>query len=571
MLAAIVASVAAVALPTGASGHPERPTTFPEAGGVPPRTDIPRHRSRGPSTVVCKADSRSRLKRIFRRSRRVLRSRLRTLKRCRFRHIQQAVDAARSGYRVLIMPGVYREEPSRAVPVGTYGQEPCPSDYAETEGFSNSAPPPAGPRSNDPPVRPNRNFHVKCPNSHNLIAVIGDPRPEADVQRPSVPECVRLCNLQIEGLGRRAEDVLIVGDRKKADVLRVDRAWGVYLRNFAIEQASFNNIDLVEVNGFRISKIVSRYAQNYGVLSFTSVNGLYDHITAYGNGDSGLYPGSSEKGCDIAPNVYGTCDQLTPGDRQGGCQRYTTEIRESHSYGNVLGYSGTAGNSTWVHDNKFHDNATGMTTDSFAQGHPGMPQECTKWENNEIYSNNENFFAQGRQEYCRNTPFERRDREIVCPQFQTAVGTGILIGGGNRNLVRNNRIHDNWRWGVLLIGVPAAVRNDSEPSHQEDTSHGNRFLNNTMGTGPGERRSPNGLDFKWDSQGARNCWEGNASKSGPNRQSEPRSLPACPGSQAVQPADPAAIAPLAACTAWDPYENPDPVGCDWFTSPPKPD
>lgn len=557
-------------MPTGASSHPERPTAFPEINGLPPRVEVPKYRSRGPSNVVCKPDSKKRLKKMFKKNRRLLKRRLATLKRCRFSDIQPAVNAAKSGYRILIMPGVYRELASRAVPVGTPGQGPCADDYAETEGATNTAPPPAGPRSNDPPVRPNRNFQIKCPNSHNLIEVVGDPREEPNDAKPLVPQCTQLCNLQIEGLGKEPEDVLIEGDRKKADVLRVDRANGIYLRNFAIEQASFNNIDVVEVSGFRISKIVSRYAQNYGVLSFTSINGLYDHITAYGNGDSGLYPGSSEKGCDVTPNEYALCNSLTPGDPQGGCQFYTTEIRESESYGNTLGYSGTAGNSTWVHDNKFYDNATGLTTDSFAQGHPGMPQECAKWENNEIYSNNNNVFDQARQKYCAETPFEKRKKEIVCPQFQSAVGTGILIGGGNRNLIRKNRIYDNWRWGALLIGVPATIRNDNDPDHQQDTSNGNQFKGNIMGKAPNGAAKPNGLDWKWDSNGAGNCWEGNTS-SGAGRASDPSSLPACPGSKTYQPSNIAVLASMVGCTAWDPYKNPDPVGCDWFVTPKKPE
>ena len=68
-------------------------------------------------------------------------------------------------------------------------------------------PPPAGPRSNDPPQRPNRNFQLKCPNSHNLIAVSGDPRPETNDQKPMLPQCTQLCNLQIAGLGKEPEDV----------------------------------------------------------------------------------------------------------------------------------------------------------------------------------------------------------------------------------------------------------------------------------------------------------------------------------------------------------------------------
>ncbi len=568
----LLAVVAALALPAFALAHPERPTVFPVAKGVPPVTEIPTYRSSGPSVVVCKPDSGARLKKMFKREKRVLKSRLKTLKRCRFSDIQPAINASKSGYRVLIMPGRYEEIPSRKVQFGSYHEGPCANDYALTEGFRQDQPPPVGPRSNDPPVRPNRNFHIKCPNSRNLIAVIGDPRPEVDDQKPLTPQCTQLCNLQISGLGKEPEDVLIVGDRKKQDVLRVDRANGIYLRNFAVEQAAFNNVDLVEVDGFRISKVVARYAQDYGILSFTSTNGLYDHDVAYGNGDSGLYPGSTEKGCAIEPNVYGTCDQLTPGNVQGGCQRYTIEIRDSESYGNTLGYSGTAGNSTYVHDNKFHDNATGLSTDSFAQGHPGMPQECVKWERNEISSNNFNLFNQPNQVYCAKTPFPLRKRTDVCPQFQTAVGTGILIGGGNRNLIRDNDIHDNWRWGILLIGVPASIRNDNDPAHQTDTSSGNRFLGNRMGTTPKGTRSPNGLDFKWDSQGQGNCWQGNTSKSGSGSGvlSDPASLPDCPGSPTMQPSNLAVLGPLVPCTAWDPNKNPDPIGCDWFTTPAKP-
>ncbi len=598
---ALLVLAALLGAPAIAAAHPERPTVFPVANGVPPQQEIPVYRSRGPSVVICKADSSARLKQEFKGDKRVLASRLKTLERCKFRDIQAGINQAKSGYRVLIMPGVYEEIPSRKVAYGNYHEGPCANDYALTEGFRQDQPPPVGPRSNDPPVRPNRNFQINCPNSRNLISVIGDPRPEPDDQNPLKPQCTQLCNLQIAGLGKDPEDVLIRGDRKKQDVLRIDRAWGIYLRNFTVEQAAFNDVDVVEVSGFRISKVVARYAQDYGILSFTAVNGVYDHVTAYGNGDSGIYPGSSEKGCDIDPNVYGTCNQLTPGNVQGGCQRYSIEIRESESYGNTLGYSGTAGNSTYVHDNKFHDNATGLSTDSFAQGHPGMPQECVKWENNDISSNNFNLFSQDNQVYCGKTPFPLRKRTDVCPQFQTAVGTGILIGGGNRNLIRDNHIHDNWRWGVLLIGVPAAIRNDNDPAHQSDTSSGNRFLTNTMGTAPDGARSPNGLDFKWDGQGAGNCWEGNTSSAAPagggggilpgdtpgggglpvpipplpglpraQRQSDPAALPACPGSRIVLPANPAVLGPLVPCTAWDPTNNPDPVGCDWFTTPPKP-
>lgn len=565
LLLAAAAALAVALLPVGAPAHPERPTVFPK-----PQGEVPTYRKSGPRLVVCKKNSRKLIRRSFKgrgkKMRRARNRRLRLVKACRFRHVQAAVTRARTGQRILILPGVYREQPSRAVPFDGYKVGPCGEDYAQTEGFADEdLPPPAGPSSVDPPVRPDRNHQVKCPNSKNLVAVIGDDRPEESNAAPAPdPPCRLRCNLQIEGLGRKPTDVLLVGDRQKMDVLRVDRAHGVYIRNLAVEQAAFNGIDLVEVNGFVVEDVVARYNQNYGVLSFSSTNGLYDTVEAYGNGDAGVYPGSNMKGCAVPDyDAYATCEQT-------GCQYWTTEIRNVNSYGNVQGYSGTAGNSVYVHDSKFHDNSIGLTTDSFASGHPGMPQECSRWENNEIYSNNVNHFTADNQQKCIDQPFEDRPREQVCPQFQVPVGSGALIFGGNRNVLSGNRVYDNWRLGFQVVSVPAAIRDDTDPDHQRDTSNGNRFENNRMGIRPDGTRDPNGVDLAWDGQGRGNCWSGNQLESGPNRGTDPPGLPPCPDGSTGSEGIPVMTARMVPCGAWDPYENPRPIGCDWFDVPPEP-
>jgi hypothetical protein len=557
----------ALLIPAAAAAHPERLTAFT----FPVKGKVPVYRTSGPSNVVCKANSAKLLRKTYAAKKygKTLKARLATLKRCAFHDIQAAVDKASSGYRIQIMPGVYKENPSRRVPFGAPGQPPCKDDYVTVE--EGTGPPPGGPRSNDLPQRADRNYAIKCPNSKNLIAVIGDTRPEPNPKAPTTPICVQLCNLQIEGMGRKPADVRIIGDRQKNDVLRIDRANGVFLRNFLIEQGAFNDVDLIEVDGFRVSHVVARWAQNYGILSFTATHGLYDHDIGYGNGDSGLYPGSTMKGCStnggIDPNTYGVCDAPAgSADPRSGCGAPSIEIRDSLSYGNTLGYSGTAGNSTYVHDNKFFNNATGLTTDSFASGHPGMPQECFQWENNEIYSNNNNVFDQERQKFCAATPFVKRKPSLVCPQFQTAVGTGILIGGGNRDLIKGNHIYDNWRYGVYILSVPASLRGDNDPSHQEDNSNQNIVAGNVMGTSPSGQRMPNGLEVEWDQAGQGNCFEKNETQSA----SDPASLPACPGSPIYMPSNPAVLAAAAPCTAWDPNNQPDPPGCDWFNTPPKP-
>ncbi len=520
----LVMVVAFGALASVAVAHPERSTEFPDhtKGSVPKYSG---HNAK--PLIVCKSNSRKLIRRIYKgkKQARKRRTRLRQYKKCRFRHIQSAVNRAKTNDRIQILPGVYREEPSRRIPVD---QAECRSMFEV-------------PDDGDAPV-PTYEHQVKCPNARNLIAIIGDSLADPD------RECDQKCNLLIEGMGRKPKDVFIEGDRLKKDVIRGDRADGFYLRNVWVEQGAFNNVDLVETNGFRLRQLVTPYGQNYGVLTFASDNGVYEHIEAFGNGDSGIYPGSGP---------------------EGHCQRYGIEIRNVNSHHNVLGYSGTAGNGTHTRNSKFHHNNAGISDDSFASGHPGMPQDCSKWNANEVYSNNENYFTNDRDAYCKNTPFEKRKKEIVCPQFQVPVGSGFILYGVNANIIQDNAIYDNWRSGVRLFWVPAAVRGENDPAKQYDTSNGNRFIGNQMGLGANNKRMPNGIDFFWDEQGIDNCWLGNVAPGGAVT-SDPAQLPQCPMGSVFQTSNTAKTAAEAPCATWDPDEQPDPPGCTWFTTPARP-
>ena len=517
MRRSLLAALALVSLllPSAAVAHSERDAQYPPGTS---RTAPPKFRTGGPTLVVCKSDSRRWIRRHL--SGRLLRSNLALLRRCRFRHIQDAVTAAKSGYRILVLPGIYREEPSRKVP---YDDPKCAGLMT---------------KSSDGHDVPSYEYTLKCPTLRNLIAIVGD----TDGDR----RCDVRCNLQIEGTGSRPSQVYLLGDKKKSNVIRGDRADGIALRNLKVQYSDENNIYVLETDGFVFDRIVTGRSRRYGILTFTSDHGLYDRIEAYGNGDSGVYPGSGG-----------------PGD----CLRFAIEIRRSNSYGNIMGYSGTAGSNVYVHDNKFHDNGAGIITDSFASGHPGMPQHCAKWENNRIYSNNFNPFTDDRDAYCKEVPYERRDLSKPCPTFQVPVGTGGLIAGGNGNIVRNNIVFDNWRNGFQLFFVPSEAR--GEPGKGIDTSHDNRFTGNRMGVRPDGRPSPNGKDFWWDEQGKGNCWEGNQAARGKQLKSEPASLPACPGSPVSLPPHPR-LATQAPCATWNPEDNTDPAGCDWFTTPPRP-
>ena len=249
LLAVIIALLAAPA----ALAHPERHAFFPDGsvGAVPKfRSKADQVLSSARRTPRSGSGARSRDPKL------TAPSGCGSSQACRFQHIQAAVNAAHNGAIIRMMPGVYREEPSRRTP------EPdprCKDDY-DTIGSSilESGVTAAGGGAKVA----NYEYQRKCPNAQNLIAIIGD-GPDAD------RVCDSKCNLQIQGMGRRRRDVLISGQRTKLNVIRADRADGIYLKNFTVEFSDFNNIYILETNGFRMEDIKSRYSREYGFLSFT--------------------------------------------------------------------------------------------------------------------------------------------------------------------------------------------------------------------------------------------------------------------------------------------------------------
>ena len=265
---------------------------------------------------------------------------------------------------------------------------------------------------------------------------------------------------------------------------------------------------------------------------------------------------------------------------------------------NLLGYSGTDGNSVWLHDNNFYDNSEGFSTDVFtAPGHPGFPQDSDLLEHNNFYDNNFNSYlpqcAAG-QKPGPNGP--NQGCSDVVPTEPIPVGTGMWIAGGNANVVRNNRFYDNWRRGVMLYAVPDAfVCNDpdnqvagcnnvppSGPSTSA-TSYRNKFFDNQMGQAPDGSASPNGVDFWWDQGGiivdttpgytSGNCWYSNTGSNGTAGSvtglpspggAPPDNLPSSCENSPLPGAQHGQVTELLNCM------DLGAPGCPWFTTPPKP-
>lgn len=330
-------------------------------------------------------------------------------------------------------------------------------------------------------------------------------------------------DLQIEGVGA----VTVRG-------ITVDRADGIYLRNLTVRGAK-DGVSVTGTDGFALDRITATGNARDGLAVSGGDHGVITDSTASGNGGAGIATTSAA-------------------DQQGG--RLSIEVRANRATGNTIGYSGTAGDSVYVHDNEFSGNSAGAVLDSGSQV-PGMPQNHAMFVANRIFGNNLDSYAKcGRH----------------CPSRAVPVGTGLLLAGGDENTVAGNFIYDNWRYGVAQYWVPARLRGEPDPARQRDNSHGNRYVGNLMGVTPAGALAPNGTDFWWDEQGDRNCWQNNPATWGAPR-TDPAALPDCAHPSAAGPyawqGNPAKTGVVTACAAYVPGRTP-PTGCPWLTPPTRP-
>jgi len=594
--------VVPVLVPAAAQAHVERPSYFPFpqpdcsvtpcAGGK-----VPTERSLasalddskpGRTRVVCQADSLDRLKESVAAARTsgyydrptvhstLSKSRADTLlqvntalfQRCAFHSIQAAVNASGNNDRVVVMPGVYLEQHSRQQPT----HDPACAKYTIKAD------------SGDPGAL-SHDYQVHCPNDANLVAVIGrgldtaPPPSPPRVDRHGIPDigpCIR-CNLQLEGSGVSADDVVVeagdptagdggpsaVGNKKDVGIF-VDRADGFVLRNLTVRHAREHDIYILETDGYRFDRIKTFYAGGYGVLTFVEDHGVIENCEAAGNGDSGIYPGA---GADTTDHRY---KKFYPE------YRYSQVLRNCDSHHNTGGFSGTDSHGTLIEHNNFYDNSLGFTTDVFtAPGHPGFPQHGNVLRDNNFYSNNFNPYQPG---------------SDVEPFIASPVGTGMWLAGGNANRVEGNWFYDNWRRGTMLFAVPDATVCGPPPVGSStpvpgcdptkvSTSYDNLFVGNHFGVSPDGTVEPNGIDMWWDSfpGNTGNCFYSNTAAPGTTLKTSPLVLPDCSNGThpelSVGTGDVVNESELAACLAGytvSGYPEGNDALCDWTKTPPKP-
>src|SRR5439155_334897 len=318
-------AVMVLSFPGVAAAHYERPTTAPDGTG-----HVPAYRTGGQHLLVCKSDPTDFEKRIAGFAQDLQDYNRGLYAECiqnGYRDLQAAVDhVTGDGTTILVLPGLYLAEPSLLPEPDACNHLPAKRVPAGYQILSYEQ-------------------QKMCPHQQNLVGIFG------------------IKDLQIEGTGATQADVVFDAQFQKLNVIRGDRTNGLYLRNFTTQRSTFNAIYVIETDGFVINHVVGRWNTEYGFLSFAADHGLITNCEAYGNGDSGIYPGGTS---DINRN------------RGFDVPRYAIEVTASHSHDNRLGYWGTGGDSAWAHDNEFDHNTSrpsmdGPRGDIELQPLPGQP------------------------------------------------------------------------------------------------------------------------------------------------------------------------------------------------------
>jgi len=247
---------------------------------------------------------------------------------------------------------------------------------------------------------------------------------------------------------------ILDGEFKRDNGVFVVGGDGVAVENLTARNFTENGFFWNGVLGYRGSYLTAYRNGDYGVYAYDSQYGTFDHSYASGSPDSGFYIG-----------------QCNP------CHAVITDVVSEY---NLLGYSGSNSsgdlflvNSDWSH------NRTGIVPNSFG-AEELSPQGQATIAGNVVSENGD--------------PKATRGNEAA---YDPAFGVGIVIAGGQDDVMTRNRVVDNDKVGIAL--APSIGLEDSP--HQPK---GNRVTDNVV-----QRSGLVDLGVVLSDAADQNCFSGN--------------------------------------------------------------
>ncbi len=227
-------------------------------------------------------------------------------------------------------------------------------------------------------------------------------------------------NITIRGVDRN--DVILEGGFELENGIRVLETDGVVVENMTARDYTSNGFFWTGSDHFRGSYLTAYRNGDYGVYAFDAYHGQFDHGYGGGSPDAGFYVGECFR-CDVV-------------------------IDAVLSENNGLGYSGTnSGGDLYIVNSTFRNNRAGIVpnTGSYEQCYPERESTIV---GNVVVDNN-------------NSTAPAIDAALL------ATGNGILVPGGVRNVIERNRVVNHQRTGIGLVPYPESDANDLPPASSE--------------------------------------------------------------------------------------------------------
>jgi hypothetical protein len=224
-------------------------------------------------------------------------------------------------------------------------------------------------------------------------------------------------NVTIRGVDRNT--TILDGEFDLDNGIRVVGANGVAIENLTARDFTKNGFFWTGVTGYRGSYLTAFRNGDYGVYAFLSSKGLLEHSYGGGSPDAGFYI--------------------------GGCYPCHAVINDVVSEHNGLGYSGTnSGGDLYIVNSIFRFNRAGVVPNSGSY-ELCYPERSTTIIGNVVYSNNQ-----------PDTP--------AIDVALLAMGNGILSAGGVGNDIERNLVYDHDKTGIGLVPYLEQDPNDDQPS-----------------------------------------------------------------------------------------------------------
>jgi plastocyanin len=213
---------------------------------------------------------------------------------------------------------------------------------------------------------------------------------------------IKTPSITLRGVDR--DEVIVDAEFERPNAVEVF-ADGVAIENMTGQNAILNGFVWTSVTGYRGSYLNAYNNADYGIFAFDSTDGLFEHSFASGSPDSGFYIGQ----CFPCRAVV---DRVTARD-------------------NSLGYSGTnAGGDLYIIRSDWSFNRAGIVPNTLDTELLPPERETTIVGNRVLYNDN--------------------SAPVAKPGTYAAFGNGIVLAGGNDNLVERNFIRGHEGHGILV-------------------------------------------------------------------------------------------------------------------------